>query len=80
GQGRQRQPPRPVVGPVHGIKDETVLRAGADFPAPTLLGNDNEWHIKFSEGRQSRVIGRKIEQFDLVALGIPISGARATSL
>jgi hypothetical protein len=56
------------------------LRAGPDFPAPALLGNHNERYTEISEGRQGRSVGRKIEQLDLVALGIPISGARATGV
>ena len=58
GQGRQRQPLRPVVGPVHGIEDETMpRRAGTDFQWPALFGIDDDRQLEFPDDSQSRVVG-----------------------
>ncbi len=81
GQGRQRQPSRPVVGPIHRIEDETVVRrAATDFQAPALFGIDDERQLEFVKDTQSRVVGEQVEAFDIVALRIPGPGSRMADL
>lgn len=64
----------PIVGSVHEIKDEAVLRyTAADFPASAFFGIDDDRQLEIPEDIQSRIIGGKVKQLDIVAFRV--SGA-----
>ena len=68
----EAQPPSPIVRPIYGIEGDTVARrAGTDFLVPALLGIDDDRQPELAQDIQSRVVGGKVEQLDIIAFWVP---------
>ena len=53
--------------------------SGTEFMTPALLRFDDERQLEFPEHKQSRIIGRKVERLDVIALCVLDSCIRTAS-